>query len=43
MEKIKAFFAEYEAQVKAIIEVIKNFIMGIFDQEVAPEFENIAK
>lgn len=42
MDAIKAWFADYEAQVKAILETIYNFIKGIFDKEVAPEIDKLA-
>lgn len=34
---IKAFFEEYKAQIKAIIDEIVKFVKGIFDREFAGE------
>ena len=43
MEKIKDWFATYEAQVAAILETIYNFVLAIFNKEVAGEFEDLLK
>lgn len=41
MDAIKAWFETYEEQVKAILETIYNFVKGIFDKEVTPEFDKL--
>ena len=39
MEKIKAFFADYEVQIKAIFDTIVAFVTKIFNAETEGEFD----
>lgn len=43
MDAIKAWFDKYTAEVEAILATIYNFVMAIFNKEVAPEFEALGK
>ena len=43
MADIKAWFDKYTTEVAAILETIYNFVLAIFNKEVAGEFEDLLK
>ena len=43
MADIKAWFETYKTEVAAILETIYNFVLAIFNKEVAGDFDNILK